>query len=184
MPDPNPQDSVRVNPVAGTGRVVNLGITVFVAALFCATELGAQEQGETKITAVRNQVTKSGEGTNSPTDVGHAVKSGEAVVTGEQGLVELKSTDATTVRAGEKSRVAYDPKDRTVKLDRGTVVVDTPDEGGPVKINLGGATYTITTEKSDQAKPNSAQTVDSEKKDRLSKSNAPVSMGQGATNSK
>lgn len=170
--------------MGGGQTLVKLPALFLWATLVCVGALWAQEQAETKITAVRNQVTKSSEGTNAPTDVGHAVKPGEAVVTGEQGLVELKSTDATTVRAGEKSRVAYDPKDRTVKLDRGTVVVDTPDEGGPVKINLGGATYTITTEKSDQAKPNPAQTVDSEKKDLLSKSNASVSKGQGATNSK
>lgn len=154
------------------------------ATLVCVGALWAQEQAETKITAVRNQVTKSSEGTNAPTDVGHAVKPGEAVVTGEQGLAELKSTDATTVRIGEKSRVAYDPKEKTVKLDRGIVVVDAPEEGGPVKIDLGGAVYTITTEQPDQAKSTSTRSGDTKKKDTLSQSNSTASKDQTAKTSK
>ena len=173
-----------MNPFSGMKKVVNLGLPVLWGAFFCVGDLPAQEQGETKITAVRNQVTKSAEGTNAPTDVGHALKSGEAVETGEQGLAELKSSDATTVRIGEKSRVAYDPNDRTVKLDRGIVVVDTPSEGGPVKIDLGGLTYTVTTDETDLTKTNQAQNTVSQKKGQLSKSNAAVIKGESAVNPK
>ena len=127
--------------------------------LFLATAVMALSQTEdtTKITAVRNQVAKDAGGTNQVTDVGHEVKPGETVVTGEQGLVEIKSTDSTTVRAGEKSRVSYDPSKRTVKLDQGIVVVDTPAGEEPVKIDVGGATYTISTESSNKASRSTPQ---------------------------
>lgn len=109
------------------------------------------EEG-TRITAVRNQVTQGTGESNQPTDVGHAVASGEIVSTGDQGLVEIKSGQATTVRAGEKSRVAYDAESRTLKLEKGTVMVDASPEDGPVKIDLGGAAYVITSEESPRAK--------------------------------
>ena len=117
----------------------------------------AQPDDTTKISAVRNLVAKDAGGTNQVTDVGHEVKPGETVVTGEQGLVEMKSTDSTTVRAGEKSRVSYDSAKRTLKLDQGTVVVDTPAGEEPVKIDVGGATYTISTESSNKASRSTPQ---------------------------
>jgi len=152
-------------------------------ALGWGSGVQAEEPGETRITAVRNQVSQSGKVTNTPTDVGHTVKAGEAVVTGERGLAELKSSDATTVRIGEKSRVAYDPKDRTVKLDQGTVVVDTPPEGGPVKIVLGGVTYTLTSEDSDPAKSEQIKSRDP-KKYHLSDTNRSTLNNQDAKNLK
>jgi hypothetical protein len=133
---------------------------------------------------VRNQVTKNSEGTNAPADVGHAIRSGESLETGEQGLAELKSADTTTVRIGEKSRATYDSLDRTVKLDRGVVVVEAPSEGGPVKIDLGGVTYTVTTEEVDRSKLKETHQAESEKKDPQSKSSLEVLKDQKATNSK
>ncbi|NDC80785.1 MAG: hypothetical protein EB090_05930 [Verrucomicrobia bacterium] len=173
-----------MNPVAGRGAVVGLGVPAFLAALFCFTELPAQQQGEAKVTAVRNQVTKIAEGTNAPADVGHALRSGEVLETGEQGLVELKSTDATTVRVGERSRVVYDPDDRTVKLDRGVVLVDASPDGGPVKINLGGATYTVTTEGEDRTRESQIRNTNTHKNSQPNKSNSVVSKPQEAVNPK
>ena len=173
-----------MNPVAGMKRGAGFVIPAFVLTLFCSAELQAQQQGETKITAVRNQVTRIAEGTNTPTDVGHALKTGEVVETGEQGLVELKSTDATTVRIGEKSRAAYDSDGRTLKLDRGVVVVDAPSDGGAVKIDLGGVTYTVTTEGKDGTKESQTQNTDSQKKIHHSKSNSVVLQNREAANSK
>jgi len=62
--------------------------------------------------------------------------------------------------------------------------VDTPSEGGPVKIDLGGLTYTVTTDETDLTKTNQAQNTVSQKKGQLSKSNAAVIKGESAVNPK
>ena len=96
-----------------------------------------------KITAIRNQVSKSGTETNQALDVGHAVEAGETIHTGEQGLTEMKSNDRTTVRLGEKTGASYDPQNRKIQLVQGTIVVDAPSDGGPLVIEVGGVTYTL-----------------------------------------
>ena len=173
-----------MNLFAGTRGWVGLGIPAYLLALVCSAELSAQQQGETRITAVRNQVRQNSGGTNAPADVGQALKPGEVVETGEQGLVEIKSTDATTVRMGEGSRAVYDPRDRIVKLDRGTVVVDAPSDGEPVKIDLGGVTYTVTTEETDRSKLKDTHHADPEKSAPQSKNNSQFLKDQKTTNSK
>lgn len=144
----------------------------------------AEEPVEIKVTAVRNQVTQSTGSTNTTVDVGHTVKPGQVVETGEQGLAELISTDATTVRVGEKSRVSYDPQERMVKMEKGTVMVDAPSGGGPVKIDVGGATYMVTTEDSDSAPTNRTTPRDAEKKSPRRQTNQVVNQDQAQKNSK
>ncbi|NBS14835.1 MAG: hypothetical protein EBT57_08545 [Verrucomicrobia bacterium] len=96
-----------------------------------------------RITAVRNQVEKSTGATNHPADVGHVVQSGEAVTTGSQGLVEMKGQGDTTVRVGEKSKVSYDEKQRTVQVDQGTVLIHADPKEGPMKVQSGGMTLQV-----------------------------------------
>jgi len=160
---------------------MNLGGLLFGVALFGVGNLGAQPPGEIKITAVRNQVTQSAGGTNAPADVGHVVNPGEAVETGPQGLAELKSSESTSLRIGENSRVAFDPTNRTVKLDQGTVVVDTPSDGEPLKIKCGGVVFTLTSEESDQAKMKPVKNETSEKKDLLSQTNLSAPKAKAST---
>lgn len=96
-----------------------------------------------KITAIRNQVSKSGTETNQVLDVGHTVESGEIILTGEQGLTEMKSNDRTTVRLGEKTGARYDSQSRKIKLVQGTLIVDAPSDCGPLVIEVDGVTYTL-----------------------------------------
>jgi len=96
-----------------------------------------------RITAIRNQVSKSGTETNQVLDVAHTVESGETILTGEQGLTEMKSNDRTTVRLGEKTGASYDSQNRKIKLVQGTLLVDAPSGGGPLVIEVGGVTYTL-----------------------------------------
>ena len=93
------------------------GILVLAAGI-CGLQ-AEDSAGTSKVTAVRNQVQKSQTATNLAADVGHEVRSGEKVQTGEQGLVELKGKDNTTVRAGEKSQVSYDAEQRKVNIGCG-----------------------------------------------------------------
>jgi ferric-dicitrate binding protein FerR (iron transport regulator) len=99
--------------------------------------------GDSKITAVRNQVETAGSGTNRMADVGDSVRAGEAVKTGEQSLVELKGKGDTTVRIGDKSAMSFDATNRQVKLDQGTVLIHAPEKEGPVQITAGGVTVTV-----------------------------------------
>ena len=96
-----------------------------------------------RITAVRNQVEKSSGTTNRPADVGHEIKPGQAVTTGSQGLAEIKGQGDTTVRVGEKSRVAYDEKERTVQVEQGTVLIHADPKQGPMKVQSGDMTLEV-----------------------------------------
>jgi hypothetical protein len=63
------------------------------------------------------------------------------------------------------------------------VVVDTPPEGGPVKIVLGGVTYTLTSEDSDHTKSEQIKSRDP-KKYHLSDTNRSALKNQDAKNLK
>jgi len=173
-----------MNPVFASQGGVNPWVLVFAGSFLWVASLPAQQQGETKITAVRNQVSKSTTATNTPADVGHAVKAGESVATGSQGLVEFKSTDSTTVRLGENSRASYDPATRKVKLDRGTLVVDSPPEGGPMKVEVNGVTYTLTMERSESDKTESTPKTGAVNKSQSDKKSGEVLQKQNGENSK
>lgn len=105
-----------------------------------------------RISAVRNQVQASGGGSNRVVDVGDPVRAGEAVKTGEQGLVELKGQGDTAVRIGEKSSASFDATNRQVKVDQGTVLIHAPEKEGPVQITAGGVTVTVEEEGSGEKK--------------------------------
>lgn len=173
-----------MNPQMFIHRPSKAACLAVLGFLAWGVQVFAEEPAETKVTAVRNQVTQSTGSTNTAVDVGHTVKPGQVVETGEQGLAELKSTDATTVRVGEESRVSYDPQERMVKMEKGTVVVDAPPGGGPVKIDLGGATYTVTTEDANPEQTNRPTTHDAGKKTTLSQTNQTNTKDQSVKNSK
>lgn len=122
-------------------------ILFFAGVVGCGWEsvLLAEEKPEEnpRITAVRNQVETSSSGTNRTADVGDPVRAGEAVKTGNQGLAELKGQGDTTVRIGEKTRAAFDPTNRQVKIDQGTVLIHAPAKEGPMKVEAGGVTITV-----------------------------------------
>jgi ferric-dicitrate binding protein FerR (iron transport regulator) len=123
------------------------------------TEGEAKTNGNAKITAVRNQVERDGTGTNRAADVGDTVRAGELVKTGEQGLAELKGEGDTTVRIGEKSRATFDPTNRQVKVDQGTVLIHAPAKEGPMKVEAGGVTITV----EENSGPTGAQGADQKK---------------------
>ena len=124
--------------------------------------------GGSKVTAVRGQIAKNGLGGGQKADVGDTVESGERVVTEKDGLVELQTKNATTVRLGEKSSASFDPDQRKVKLDEGSMVVHAPPGGGPLTLEVGGVIYTLNSDESkseiSKANPKINQTNKSSKK--------------------
>lgn len=104
----------------------------------------------TQITAVRNEVRKGTGSTNQTADVGHSVKSGEAVTTGSQGLAEIKGAGDTTLRLGEKSRVSLDSDTQTVQVHEGTVLIQTSPSNGPVQVTAGGVQITVEEKKAEE----------------------------------
>lgn len=113
----------------------NLGINLLMAE--------TQTNGLAKVTAVRNQLQTGGAGTNRTVAVGDGVPAGERVKTGQQGLAELKGQGETTMRVGENSRASFDPTNRQVKVDQGTVLIHAPAKEGPLKVEAGGVTITV-----------------------------------------
>lgn len=101
------------------------------------------EESEPRITAASNRVETTGTGTNRVVDFGGSVRSGETVKTGGQALAELKGQGGTTVRVGENSLASFDPTNRQVKVEQGTVLIHAPAKEGPMKVEAGGVTVTV-----------------------------------------
>ena len=120
-----------------------LGLAGMGMSVTGSVDAEEKTNGCPRITAVRNQVQSTGNGTNRAADVGDSLGAGETVKTGDRGLAELKGGGDTTVRVGENSRASLDPTNRQVKVEEGTVLIHAPAKEGPMKIEAGGVTITV-----------------------------------------
>jgi hypothetical protein len=100
--------------------------------------------GGAEITAIRNKVDKLNSNTTREAVVKDAVVEGDQVQTKAGSLAELTFSDKSIARLGANAIFTYNSQERLVKIDKGTVLMQTPPGNGGVTITSGGVTGAIT----------------------------------------
>lgn len=100
--------------------------------------------GGAEITAIRNEVDKVNANATRPAVVKDAVVEGDQVQTKAGSLVELTFSDKSVARLGANAIFTYNSQERLVKIDKGTVLMQTPPGNGGATITSGGVTGAIT----------------------------------------
>ena len=100
--------------------------------------------GGAEITAIRNKVDKVNAKETREAVVKDGVVEGDQVQTKAGSLAELTFSDKSVARLGANAIFTYNSQERLVKIDKGTVLMQTPPGNGGATITSGGVTGAIT----------------------------------------
>ena len=100
--------------------------------------------GGAEITAIRNKVDKVNARETREAVVKDGVVEGDQVQTKAGSLAELTFSDKSIARLGANAIFTYSSQERLVKIDKGTVLMQTPPGNGGATITSGGVTGAIT----------------------------------------
>ena len=117
-----------------------------VCGLFGAAPLWAVELKEAEITALKNIVehdTGDGKGA-APAKASEKIFEKSKVSTAAASMAELTFADTSITRVGANTSFSFQSKERLVKLEKGTVLINTPPGAGGATVDCGGVTAAVT----------------------------------------
>ena len=108
-----------------------------------ASAFAAVEFKEAEITTVKNMV-EHDPGTGSvPAKVSEKIQEKSKVSTAAASMAELTFADSSITRMGANTQFSFQSKERLVKLDQGSVLVNTPPGKGGAVVDCGGVTGAV-----------------------------------------
>ncbi|NBR72588.1 MAG: hypothetical protein EBT75_10965, partial [Proteobacteria bacterium] len=118
----------------------------FVFGLFGSVRLWAVELKEAEITALKNIVEHdTGEGKGAtPAHASEKIFEKSKLSTAAASMAELTFADTSITRVGANTSFSFQSKERLVKLDKGTVLINTPPGAGGATVDCGGVTAAVT----------------------------------------
>jgi hypothetical protein len=119
---------------------------LLVCGLFGAAPLWAVELKEAEITALKNIVEHdAGEGKGAtPAHASEKIYEKSKVSTAAASMAELTFADTSITRVGANTSFSFQSKERLVKLEKGTVLINTPPGAGGATVECGGVTAAVT----------------------------------------
>ena len=119
---------------------------LFVCGLFGAASLRAVELKEAEITALKNIVEHDmGDGKGAaPAKASEKIFEKSKVSTAAASMAELTFADTSITRVGANTSFSFQSKERLVKLEKGTVLINTPPGAGGATVECGGVTAAVT----------------------------------------
>lgn len=114
--------------------------------LFGVAPLMAVELKEAEITALKNIVEHdTGEGKGAtPAHASEKIFEKSKLSTAAASMAELTFADTSITRVGANTSFSFQSKERLVKLDKGTVLINTPPGAGGATVDCGGVTAAVT----------------------------------------
>jgi len=124
---------------------INLHL-LLVCGLFGTAPLWAVELKEAEITALKNIVEHdTGEGKGAtPAHASEKIFEKSKLSTAAASMAELTFADTSITRVGANTSFSFQSKERLVKLDKGTVLINTPPGAGGATVDCGGVTAAVT----------------------------------------
>ena len=124
---------------------INLHL-LLVCGLFATARLSAVELKEAEITALKNIVEHdTGEGKGAvPAHASEKIFEKSKLSTAAASMAELTFADSSITRVGANTSFSFQSKERLVKLDKGTVLINTPPGAGGATVDCGGVTAAVT----------------------------------------
>lgn len=105
---------------------------------------GAVEFQEGEITTIKNIVEHDSGTGPAPAKQSEMIHEKSKVSTEAASMAELTFGDSTITRMGANTMFSFQSKERLVKLDRGTVLINTPPGAGGATVDCGGVTGAVT----------------------------------------
>ncbi len=105
---------------------------------------GAVELQEGEITTIKNMVEHDSGTGPAPAKQNEMIHEKSKVSTEAASMAELTFGDSTITRMGANTSFSFQSKERLVKLDRGTVLINTPPGAGGATVECGGVTGAVT----------------------------------------
>ena len=124
---------------------INLHL-LLVCGLFATARLSAVELKEAEITALKNIVEHdTGEGKGAvPAHASEKIFEKSKLSTAAASMAELTFADSSITRVGANTSFSFQSKERLVKLEKGTVLINTPPGAGGATVECGGVTAAVT----------------------------------------
>ena len=109
-----------------------------------SSSLAAVDFKDAEITTLKNIVEHDAGQGASPAKVNEKIAENSKVATAAASMAELTFGDSTITRMGANTSFSFQSKERLVKLDRGTVLINTPPGAGGATVDCGGVTGAVT----------------------------------------
>lgn len=111
---------------------------------FCGSPLLAAKELQTgEFTVVKNQVEHTTGSSKTPAKTKDQLGEKSVVDTGVASLTELGFTDDSVVRLGANTQFSFQSKERIIKLDKGTLLMNVPPGNGGITVDGGGVTGAV-----------------------------------------
>ena len=108
-----------------------------------ASAFAAVEFKEAEITTVKNMVEHDAGTGSVPAKVSEKIQEKSKVSTAAASMAELTFADSSITRMGANTQFSFQSKERLVKLDQGSVLVNTPPGKGGAVVDCGGVTGAV-----------------------------------------
>ncbi len=98
---------------------------------------------EAEITTLKNQVQHDAGTGTAPAKVNEKIGEKSKVTTAASSMAELTFADTSITRLGANSLFSFQSKERLIKLEQGSVLVNTPPGNGGATVDCGGVTGAV-----------------------------------------
>ena len=105
--------------------------------------MAAAEFKEAEITTIKNMVEHDAGTGSVPAKVSEKIQEKSKVSTAAASMAELTFADSSITRMGANTQFSFQSKERLVKLEQGTVLVNTPPGKGGAVVDCGGVTGAV-----------------------------------------
>lgn len=103
----------------------------------------AMEFKEAEITTLKNMVEHNPGSGAAPAKVNEKIGENSKVTTAAASMAELTFADTSITRLGANSLFSFQSKERLIKLEKGSVLVNTPPGNGGATVDCGGVTGAV-----------------------------------------
>ena len=118
-------------------------ITGMLSASLAFPVLAAKELKSGEFTVVKNQVEHSLGSTKSLAKTKDQLEEKSVVDTGAASLTELGFDDSSVLRLGSNTQFSFQSKERIIKLDKGSMLMNVPPGNGGITVDGGGVTGAV-----------------------------------------
>ena len=114
-----------------------------LSASLALPALAAKELKSGEFTVVKNQVEHTVGSSTSPAKAKDQLQEKSVVDTGTASLTELDFHDSSVLRLGSNTQFSFQSKERIIKLDQGTMLMNVPPGNGGITVDGGGVTGAV-----------------------------------------
>ena len=118
-------------------------LVVLCAATWVLPVFAAKELKSGEFTVVKNQVEHTLGSSKSTAKAKDQLEEKSVVDTGAASLTELGFNDASVLRLGSNTQFSFQSKERIIKLDKGTMLMNVPPGNGGITVDGGGVTGAV-----------------------------------------